>query len=125
VCLAQPVIGVTPPFVKNCTLRGKSDWERLPGLGPPASTPPRMAQKAQLYRYPKPVAIGPVSADKFQIARGEAVALLQLPEAGRQRQQLRSLCRREKLATRTRPWVQDAILPSNPSLAYNFLQMEE
>jgi integrase/recombinase XerD len=44
-----------------------------------------MAQKAQLYRYPKPVAIGPVSADKFQIARREAVALLELPEAGRQR----------------------------------------
>jgi len=84
-----------------------------------------MAQKAQLYRYPKPVAIGPVSADKFQIARREAVALLELPEAGRQRKQLRFLCRREKLATRTRPWVQDAILPSNPSLAYNFLQTEE
>ena len=79
-----------------------------------------MAQKAQLYRYPKPVAIGPVSADIFQIARREAVALLELPEAGRQRKQLRSLCRREKLATRIRSWVQDAVLPSNPSLAYNF-----
>jgi hypothetical protein len=42
--------------------------------------------------------------------------LLEL-EAGRQWKQLRSLWRREKLATRTRPWVQD--------LAYNFLQTEE
>jgi hypothetical protein len=33
-----------------------------------------------------------VSADKFQIARREAIAHLELPEAGRQRKQLRSLC---------------------------------
>jgi hypothetical protein len=43
-----------------------------------------MAQKAQLYCYPKPVAIGSVSADEFQIARRKAVALFQLPKAGRQ-----------------------------------------
>jgi hypothetical protein len=73
-----------------------------------------MAQKAQLYRYPKPIAIDPLSANKFQIARREAVALFELPEAGRQGKQLRSLCRRENLATRIRPWVQDAILPSHP-----------
>jgi hypothetical protein len=84
-----------------------------------------MAQKAQLYRYPKPVAIGPVSANKFQVARRQAVLLLEFPEAGRQRKQLRSLCRREKLATRISPWVQVAVLPINPSLACNFLQTEE
>ena len=42
-----------------------------------------MAQKAQLYRYPKPVAIGPVSADEFQIAWREAVALFELTKASR------------------------------------------
>jgi hypothetical protein len=31
-----------------------------------------------LNRYPKPVAIGPVSADEFQITRREAVALFEL-----------------------------------------------
>ena len=58
-----------------------------------------MAQKAQLYRYPKPVAIGSVSADEFQIARRKAVALFELPKAGRQSEYLHSLCPGEKLAT--------------------------
>jgi len=80
-----------------------------------------MAQKAQLYRYTKPIAIGPVSADEFEIARREAVALLELPKAGRQCKQLRSLCQREKLATCTCPWVQDTILPfgGTPHLPLN------
>jgi hypothetical protein len=43
-----------------------------------------MAQKAQLYCYPKPVAIGFVGADEFKIAWRKAVALFELPKAGRQ-----------------------------------------
>jgi hypothetical protein len=43
-----------------------------------------MAQKAQLYCYPKPVAIGSVGADEFKIAWRKAVALFELPKAGRQ-----------------------------------------
>jgi ABC-type uncharacterized transport system ATPase subunit len=57
-----------------------------------------MTQKAQLYRYPKPVDIRSVGADKFQIARRKAVALFELPKAGRQSEQLLSLGPREKLA---------------------------
>jgi hypothetical protein len=45
-----------------------------------------MAQKAQLYCYPEPVAIGSVGADEFQIARRKAVSLFELPKAGRQSQ---------------------------------------
>jgi hypothetical protein len=51
------LLGVTPSFVKNCTLRGKFDWKRLA---------PKWSQLAISKA---------VSADKFQIARREAVAL--------------------------------------------------
>jgi hypothetical protein len=56
-----------------------------PGIGSSGvHAHPGWRKKHSCTAIPKPVAIGSVDADEFQIARRKAVALFELPKAGRQ-----------------------------------------
>jgi hypothetical protein len=72
---ARPLSGVT------ATTRTKFVWPASVRIVWPV---PCLADRYLVVRsLTKPVAIGPVSADEFQIARRKAVALFELTKAGR------------------------------------------